>query len=89
MSNQLSVIGRRLIIAGLVIAPPDAFLIYLFWRWSNDIIGTFSLVMFLGGLTVILVGFGYAAILSDAHANDGVIARSRGAKEVPPGEEER
>ncbi len=90
MTTPLSVIGRRMIIAGCVIAPPDAILIVLFWRWSNDFIGTFSLTMFLGGLTAILVGFGYAAISSEAHADDGArIDRLRRGEEITPGENER
>ena len=62
--ERLNKLGRRLIVIGLVIAPIDAYLVWEFWRRSGDTIATMILGVWLFFLTVVLVAFGYGAVIS-------------------------
>lgn len=62
--ERLNKLGKRLIIIGVVIAPIDAWIVFEFWRRIGDIVATMILGVWLFFLTVVLIAFGYGAIIS-------------------------
>ena len=62
--KRLRVIGRRAIVVGVVLVPFDVAAISAFVFFARDPIGTFSLTMTLIALSVVLIGFGIAALQS-------------------------
>lgn len=62
--QSLRKIGRRLISTGIVLAPINFAGVYAFWHFVGDTYGTLMLGLFALLLSVVLIGFGAAAIAS-------------------------
>ena len=57
-------VGKWCVIAGSAIIIPDAIWITAYFLYTKEIFSTLALSGFFGGLSVILIGFGIAAIQS-------------------------